>query len=361
MACVRKRRDKWVLDFRDLQGKRHWESYRTRKEADAALAARVKELGERTYIPPSDEKTFSDLCKAFTKAHKHDVKENSWSDYETNMRLHLVPYFGRCKLRDIVHLHVEDFRAERLDQGLGKPTVTKCITLLVSLFKYAVKHRWMHINPAQGLKKLKVDELEDEMERVILSPVEFQRLLDSIVPKYQLIVKMAGLTGLRQGELIGLPWKHVDFDKRKVLVRQQHTAGRFSTLKTKKSRRDVPLSTGLANELREHWLASKWKGPEDLVFANSMGKPLGLKLLFKPWKDALRKAKLEDRKFHSLRHSYASALIRKEVNMKVVSTLCGHSSITITMDRYSHLLPDETDGIGELLEQEMLGSKKAVW
>ena len=360
MACVRKRREKWVLDFRDLQRKRHWESYSTQKKANAALIRRGKELEERAYISPREAKTFADLCQAFTKAHKPDVKENTWSDYETNMRLHLVPYFGRCKLHDILHIHVEVFRADCLEQGLGKPTVTKCIKLLVSLFKYAGKHRWVHTNPAQGLTELKVDELgaEDEMDRVILSPVKFQRLLDSIIPKYRLIVKMAGLTGLRQGELIGLPWKYVDFDKRKVKVRQQYTARRFSTLKTKKSRRDVPLSTGLANELREHWLASKWKGPEDLVLANTVGKPLGLKLLFKSWKDALRKAKLEDRKFHSLRHSYASALIRKEVNMKVVSTLCGHSSITITMDTYSHLLPDETDGIGELLADEMLGGGK---
>ena len=104
-------------------------------------------------------------------------------------------------------------------------------------------------------------------------------------------------------------------------------------------------------------MASEWKKSDDLVFANSVGKPLGLKLLFKPWKNALRKAKLADRKFHSLRHTYASALIRKKVNMKVVSTLCGHSSIAITLDVYSHLLPDETIGIGERLADEMLGNE----
>ncbi len=357
MACVTKRRGKWVLDFRDRQGKRHWESYRTRKEADAALAERVQQLGKGTYISPSKEKTFSDLCKAFTKAHKPHVKANSWVDYQRNMDIHLGEYFRGCKLRDIALVHVEGFVADRLDQGKGERTINKCLTLLVSLFKYAGKHGWMHSNPARHVPKLKTTDAEsrDEVERVILSPAEFQRVLDNTKAKWQLIIKMAGLTALRQGELIGLPWKYVDFDKRKVYVRQQHTAGRFSTLKTKKSRRDVGLSVELTNELREHKLASKWAKPDDLVFANTVGKPQSLKYLMAGWKAALRLAKLQERTFHSLRHTYASTLIRNNVNMKIVSTLCGHSSIMITMDVYGHLLPDETDGIADVLADEMLG------
>jgi len=364
MACVRKRREKsarpWVLDYRDRQGKRHWESFRTRKEADAALSERVQQLGKGTYIAPNQEKTFSQLCEAFTKAHKRRVKANSWTDYERNMELHLKPYFEGCKLRDIALVHVEGFVADRLEQGKGERTINKCLTLLVSLFTYGIKHEWMHANHARNVPKLQTTAAKppDEVDRVILSPAEFQRVLDNARAKWRLIIKMAGLTGMRQGELIGLPWKHVDFDERKVDVRQQHTAGAFSTLKTKKSRRTVGLSVELANELREHWLASKWKKPDDLVFANTVGKPQSLKHLMNGWKSALRLAKLQERTFHSLRHTYASGLVRNGVNMKIVSELCGHSSIMITMDVYGHLLPDEIDGIADVLADEMLGGGK---
>ena len=90
---------------------------------------------------------------------------------------------------------------------------------------------------------------------------------------------------------------------------------------------------------------------------------MSLKFLLKAWKDALRKAKLDDRKFHSLRHTYASGLIRNMVNMKVVSELCGHSSIMVTLDTYSHLLPTDTDDIADIADMlagEMLG-KNPKW
>ncbi|MCH8079210.1 MAG: hypothetical protein IIA06_05440, partial [Proteobacteria bacterium] len=101
MACVSKRRGKWVLDFRDRQGRRHWESYKTRREANAELSDRLLQLKRGSYIAPGKEKVFSKLCEAFTTAHKSEVKENTWDDYSCNMRLHLEPYFYGYKLPEI--------------------------------------------------------------------------------------------------------------------------------------------------------------------------------------------------------------------------------------------------------------------
>ena len=359
MACVVKRRGKWVLDFRDRQGKRRWESYRTRKEADAALAERLGELKTGTFVARGKERRFEDLAEAFEKAHKPHVKRNTWTGYECNIRLHLHPFFDGYKLPAITVADIERFTTDRLEHGVGPRTANKRLTLLISMFKYAGKHGWMHANPAQYVKKLKTRDSDprDEVDRVILSPEEFQRVLDEADPRWYLIIKMAGLTGLRQGELLGLRWKNVDLHKGQVHVREQFTAARWSTLKSKAARRTVPLAAELVQELREQKLASARKAPDDLVFGTSKGKPHSQSnLTSRGWKPALRRAKVQERPFHTLRHIYASALIRNNVSMKVVSHLCGHSSIGITMDVYAHLLPDSTDGVAEAVAGTMLGA-----
>ena len=278
--------------------------------------------------------------------------------YEGLLRIHLEPFFLGYKLTEIRVADVEGFVEDRREQETGPITINKCLTLLVSLFKYGSKHEWMHSNPAQHVKKLKTSGEDmvpdDEMERVILSPIEFQRVLGNADPEWRLIITMAGLAGLRQGELRGLKWKCVDFDKGEVLVRQQFTSGKFSTLKSKTSRRTVPLGAEVVKNLREHKMASKWKKPDDLVFPSTKGTPCGLKYLVGAWKDALRKAKLSERPFHSLRHTYASGMLRNNVNVKVASVLMGHASVSITLDTYSHLLPDDTAEVGEKVAAAML-------
>ncbi len=365
MACVTKRRGKWVLDYRDRQGKRHWESFRTRKEADAALANRLDQLKRGTYTAPGKEKKFEELCEAWEKAIRGHLKENTWADYDGQIRIHLRPFFDGYKLPEITVEDVERLAAESTEKGVGARTVNKCLTRLVQMFNYAGRHGWMHSNPAQYVKKLKENDADsrDDVDDAILTPAEFQKVLEKAPPNWQLIIKMAGLTGMRQGELLGLKWKYVDLRKAEVHAREQYTAGRWSSLKTKAGRRTVPLPSELVNDLRRHKLASPHKASEDLVFATAKGNPHShSNLNSRGWKPALRRAGLTDRKFHSLRHTYASALIRNNVSMKVVSTLCGHSSISITMDVYSHLLPDSTEGIADALAGTLLdqGGSKTV-
>ncbi|MCH8079209.1 MAG: site-specific integrase, partial [Proteobacteria bacterium] len=257
--------------------------------------------------------------------------------------------------------HIEGFVTNRLEHEVGKRTINKCLTLLMSLLKYAAKHDWIHTNPAQHVKKLKTrdDDADprDEMEETILTPSEFQQVLKQAAPEWSLIIKAAGLTGLRQGELIGLRWRNVDLKQGKIYVREQFTSGRWSTLKTKASRRTVPISIELITDFSKHMLASRWNEPDDLVFATSAGTPQNRSnLRSRGWKSALRRAGLRERPFHSLRHSFVSGLIANNINMKVIQSLCGHSSISTTMDIYGHLLPNATDGVAETLAATMLGN-----
>ena len=278
MACVRKRRvgkgSRWVLDYRDQQGRRHWETTKgNRKEAEGLLAERVREIGRGTYRAPVERVTFDDLGEAYLKDAAANVRATTLKDYKCNLTLHLTPYFRGWKIRNIRRADVEDFRAHLLDAGIGPTTVNKCLTLLGALFRYAIRHEYIEANPAEGTKlRGSSRRSHDLVEANILAPPEIQALLGAADGRWRIIILTAVLTGLREGELLGLAWGDIDWAGRQIHVRQQYTAGRFSELKTKASRRRVDLPGELVAELRR-WRIQCPPGAHDLVFPTGVGTP----------------------------------------------------------------------------------------
>lgn len=176
---------------------------------------------------------------------------------------------------------------------------------------------------------------------------------------------MAVHTGLRKGELLGLKWTDVDLNAAKLSVRRslkvtEHGLD-FGPPKNKASRRSVPLNKTAVAALRAHrahqnaeiLAAPEWRDM-GLIFPNSVGKPINPSNLYhREYKPLLKHAGLEDEgfTFHSLRHTFASALCNKREYPKVIQTLLGHSSITQTMDTYSHLMVGMgSDAVGNLDE-----------
>jgi integrase len=172
-------------------------------------------------------------------------------------------------------------------------------------------------------------------------------------------------TGLRQGELLGLMWSDVDLESSKLSVRRslKVTADglAFGAPKNQASRRSVPLNKSVVAALRTHRLRQneeRLSTPEwhdhDLVFPNRIGRPTDHNNLYhREFKPLLKKAGLWDPgfTFHSLRHTFATALFEQRQHPKIVQSLLGHASITQTMDTYSHLLEDiggdAVDGLDE--------------
>lgn len=136
-----------------------------------------------------------------------------------------------------------------------------------------------------------------------MAPFEIQAVLGTAEPRWRVIILTAVLTGLREGELLGLAWGDIDWSARQIYVRQQYTAGRFSELKTEASRRCVDLPAGLVAELRR-WRLACPPGSHDLVFPNGAGNPENhANLLNRGFYPALRRAGLRKSRFHDLRHT----------------------------------------------------------
>jgi len=359
MATVSRRRNRYVVDWRDATGRRRWRSFTRKRDADA-FRDEVSTKARRGVVV--DERlTFDQLVASYRRDHWTKLRTNTRSDYDTLLRLHLEPYFRGWRVRDIRRPNVIDFRAHLVERGVGRVTINKCLTLLGGLFRFGMLNEQVGHNPTLRTKLPKPapaepDAITDSGEVVVLSIDEQRRLLKAAEGRWRIVILAALTTGLRQGELLGLQWGDLDLAAGLLHVRRQYTHGRFGPLKTRHARRTVPMPATLVRELKA-WKLQCPKGEHDLVFPNLSGNPEShANLMQRGFHPALRRAKLRRIRFHDLRHCYVSLLIAQGVhNVKRIQTLVGHSSAKVTLDTYTHLLPDAEDGVSDAVDVALFG------
>lgn len=170
--------------------------------------------------------------------------------------------------------------------------------------------------------------------------------------RLEAVVTVALATGLRQGEALGLRWQDVELDEGVIHVRHalQRMGGTVQLVepKTKRSKRTVALPASAVTVMREHrkrqlqerlWAGSRWQ-EGDFVFTSTIGTPMTGADLTRRFQALLAAAGLPRMRFHDLRHGAASLLLAQGVPPRVVMEMLGHSTITLTMDVYSHVIPD---------------------
>ena len=192
-----------------------------------------------------------------------------------------------------------------------------------------------------------------------LSVEEVGQLLGAVrkhAPQCYAIFLMAIHTGMRSGELAGLQWGDIDWNRKSATVRRNFTHGRLTSTKTGKSRR-VDLSDAVIQELgklkkrrKEEWLKKGINKIPDWVFSSSNGTPIDMKnLKNRQFRICLEKAGLRRIRFHDLRHSFSTILIQNGESIVYVQNQLGHSTIRMTIDVYTHWIPSENrDAVNRL-------------
>ena len=409
MATVRKFRKNWVADYVDQWSKRHrerptghFENMALQKRAaQALLKKRLDEVDRGSYSADSRKLTFSLVADSYLES-KVNIRPSTRRNYESQISLYLNPYFGAWKIRQISVSDIERFRnalAEELPPPIvdafarrmleARPalsqararqrvlmkrpsvrTINKLLTMASMIFNYAVKHQWVDRNSVEHVEKLKTPMSIDAhaLDANILSPKEIQMLLGAagsgtrkrdgslFTNNYRLLIQFAVFTGMRSGEIRGLQWGDIDWSSGQIHIRRSWKEGQYHEPKTQASLRRIGLPEFLVTELRT-WRLACPKGDDDLVFPNLAGRPMSnTNLLQRGFYPALRRAGLRKIRFHDLRHTFASLLIANGEDIVRVSRLLGHANPSITLNVYSHMLPNDHYDSTERLTELVFGS-----
>lgn len=304
---------------------------------------------------------------------KGPVRESTFERYEYAIRPHIKPALGRVKLKSLTPTHVRGFYREKLDGSEGSPGLASATVHKI----HVVLHKALDQAVADGLiprnvtRAVKVPSASLERKEITpLTAEEANRLIEVAIDesdRLQTLYVLAIHTGLRQGELLALRWEDLDLEEGALRVRRTLTyaGGKHSLAepKTRKSRRTVRLTTLAIDSLKSHLerqiaemerLGSLYK-PSGLVFANETGGIISpSNLRNRSFARLLKHAGLPaGTRFHDLRHTCATLLLSKNVNPKIVSEMLGHANIAITLDTYSHVLPNMQEKAARALEEAL--------
>ena len=277
------------------------------------------------------------------------LEYSTWRGYEQYTRLYFVPAFGSTKLAQLVPQQLQKLYSDQLTKGRSTTTVRHIHACLHRALEDALRFGLVQRNVADLVKappmaKHPMQVFTPEQARAFLEAAKGSR--------YEALYVLALNSGMRLGELLGLKWRDVNLEAGTIQLQTAlkkavggHALGKT---KTASSRRKVMLTPSAVAALRAHrsrQLEQRLQAPlwndNDLVFTNAVGDspdPTGIYRY--DYKPLLRKAGLPMIRIHDLRHTAATLLLLSGVHPKVVSEMLGHSSINITLNLYSHVLPD---------------------
>ncbi len=320
-----------------------------------ALANRNKGL-----VFEGDDQTLSAyLDRWLNGSVKGSLKPSTFESYERMIRNHIKPALGHRKLKNLAPDHVQYFYQSRLDHGLAPGTVRLMHGILHKALEQAVKWGSVPRNVCKATtppepNPEEIHPLDAEQAKRILEAARGNRL--------EALYVLAVTAGLRIGELLGLRWEDVDLDAATLRVRrtrsQAKTGPAFTAPKNGKGR-SIRLTGRAVEALKSHKAAQNaerlklgdlWED-NGLIFCTTAGRPLDFRnVATASFKPLLKKAGLPDIRFHDLWHTCATLLLSRGHHPKLVQELLGHSSVAMTLDRYSHVLPGMSDQTAAAME-----------
>jgi len=262
---------------------------------------------------------------------------------------HIKPNLGHLALNKIKPEHLQSLYSRKQEEGLSKRTVQHMHAVIRVSLNQALKWGIIARNPATLVRA----PTPNKRESITLTKEQAALYLESVEDhRWYPIYVLAITTGMRKGEILGLRWRDIDFERHNLSIRHtvQYLRGHniSGETKTPSSRRMIALSGYTISVLRMHQTSSN--GSEGLVFSTSTGKPISGRNITRHFHRSLEKAGLERMPFQDLRHTAATLLLKENVHPKIVQDMLGHSSITLTLDTYSHILPDMQQEAAEKMD-----------
>ncbi|HAF24550.1 MAG TPA: site-specific integrase [Blastocatellia bacterium] len=360
---------------RDSNGKQRFHRktiHGTKKDAEKYRNKIATERDLGTFVEPSLMGVDEYLDKWLEAAARPRLHERTFADYRELLKRYVRPELGSRKLSSVRALDIQALYSGMQQRGLSARTVRITHVVLSNALRQAVRWGMISVNHAQNAELPK----RARKEMTVMTLEEVNRFLEAAkADAHSLIFPFALATGMRPEEYLALQWKDLDLINGKATVQRTLCWRRakgggwyFGPPKTQHSRRTIPLPGSLLIDVRRHKAqqaerrlkcGSEYQG-WDLVFATATGGPLHPdNLNARNFKAACKRAEMSPKfSLYILRHTCATLLLLAGVNPKIVAERLGHSSIAITLDIYSHVLPSMQQIAADELENMLF--RKAV-
>lgn len=335
----------------------------TKSEAQTECAKLITAITGGSFQKPG-KVTVSEFLERWLLHMTMQVDARTHHGYAEKVRGNIIPLLGHGLLTKLTNELIEAAYSTALTSGrrngaggLSPRTVHHMHRILKQSLKQAVKWKLLVVNPADAVDAPKVEKREmktlDNVETV-------DALAEMRSTRFLIAYLLAALCGLRRGEIAALRWKHVDLDAGTMTVvqtaRQIKTVVSYKPVKNSKGR-PVALSPIMIAELRAHRarqaeemlrLGLKLTG-DSFVFAQFDGSAIKPGSITNDWVRLVTRYKLPKIRLHDLRHTHATAMLGGNIHPKIVSERLGHSSIAITLDLYSHVMPNmQSDAVATM-------------
>jgi integrase len=327
--------------FPTLAAARGW-----RHEAATAVRKRTLRASVSTTLPEAAEAWLEGARAGLIRNRSGDpYKGGVVRSYELVLRSRVLPHFRAAKLAAIDRNDVQDFADALVAEGLDPSTVRNVLMPLRVIYRRALQRGEVSVNPVAGLL---LPAVRGRRDRIASAP-EAAALIEALPEGDRALWATAFYAGLRRGELMALDITNVDFSVGIEVVSSFDTkTSSFTTPKSRSGTRRVPIPAVLRSILAAHLL--RIGRADGLVFGRDGKTPFAYEGVVARARAAWREAGLEPICLHEARHTFASLMIAAGVNVKALSTYMGHASITITFDRYGHLMPGNEQEAAELLD-----------
>lgn len=362
-----KSRNRWECQYQCIiSGKKY------RKKVTGKTRKEVKEKAEiakTKYTTQSNAEiiTVSNwLHKWLSLYIKNHVSIKTEERYSLAINNHIIPYIGNENIATLSSIQIQQYihdlheHGGEKHNGLAPSTVNSARTILSSALKQAVGNKIISQNPVDFTKPIK----KHQSTFAVLSNLECQKLTETAYHEsnksYWIAIALALETGFRKGEVFGLCWSDIDFIKKTISINRTVVTGNHGIIvqdstKTKYSRRTIKITDSLIEKLKKYkiWQTAYLNAINISVNSNTFIITSEKGTIKDPnsytdkvFKRILKSAGLCTKiRFHDLRHTHATQLLQAGIDIKSVSERLGHSSIRITLDTYTHILPSMKDNL----------------
>lgn len=338
------------INYKDENGKYRQvmrRGFKSQAEVKRAMAAMQTEIDSGKYIKPQ-KVTLDEYMQSWLDGKKINVKRRTYENYAGLVERHILPFMGKMEIQKIEPRHIQQLYTHLLESGtLSDENVQKVHMILNDALKQAKAWKMISENPVELVKRPRT-----RMKKIeVWTTEESQRFLKVAEgDPLRIVFLLALATGMRQGEILGLRWKDVDRKRRIISVTQilNHDGKEFEDgAKTSSGVRPIRVDQQTMDELEKH---RKWQlerrmkfadmyEDHDLVVCTRFGGPVSPRNVNRSFKRLIEKAGVKDIRFHDLRHTHVTFLIKNRVSPQAIAERLGWAD-TRMIDRYAHILPD---------------------